>query len=416
MSVTTPLDPRAAQVRKILESRTFRDTEVLKRLLEYLADRTMSHQGNGLKEYTVGVEAFGKPADYDPQIDSSVRVQTGKLRRKLEAYYLTEGCEDEVTVELPSRHFNLEFHPRQHASVAATHEEKPFWISMASGGIILALLALALGLYLGRAHPTIAQAHRSVTQTSWTPEMQEFWGPFLANSRPVLAALGTPLFVKVGTSTFVRDTTANEWEKVSKSEQVRTIKQTTGSTYITPSFNYTPIGEAQAAFELEHLLLPMGYDFRVEASSELTWEDISRHNMIFLGPPKYIPQTLDLPFPQDFEITHHRVVNLHPAPGELQSFDDKWSPDRAVLEECHALISRFPGLHGSGQILVFAGSSTECTRAAVEFVTRPEYVESFVRQMRSRGGIPKWFQLVIHARFKARTPIAIKPVTIHALN
>src|SRR5262249_44150826 len=56
------------------------------------------------------------------------------------------------------------------------------------------------------------------------------------------------------------------------------------------------------------------------------------------------------------------------------------------------------------------------TGAAVEFVTRPEYVESFVRQMRSRGGIPKWFQLVIHARFKARTPIAIRPVTVHALN
>jgi len=402
-------------VRKILESRTFRDTEVLKRLFEYLAQRTLSHQGYGLKEYTVGVEAFGKPADYDPQIDSSVRVQTGKLRRKLEAYYLTEGCEDDLTVELPSRHFNLEFRARQPASDAATSEKKPLWISFAAAGIILAL-AIASVLYLRRAHPMVAQAGFPVTQTSWTPEMQEFWGPFLDGSRPVLVALGTPLFVKVGTSTFVRDTTANEWDKLSKSEQIRMIQQTTGSSYIYPSFNYTPIGEAQSAFKLERLLLPRGYDLSVEASSDLTWEDISRHNMIFLGPPKYIPQTLDLPFPQDFEITHHQVRNLHPAPGEPQFFDDKWSSDRATLEECHALISRFPGLHASGQILVFAGSSTECTRAAVEFVTRPEYVESFVRQMRSRGGIPKSFQLVIHARFKARTPITIKPVTIHALS
>jgi len=414
--VTAPLDPRAAQVRKILESRTFRDTEVLKRLFEYLAQRTLNHAGNGLKEYTVGVEAFGKPADYDPQIDSSVRVQTGKLRRKLEAYYLTEGCQDNLAVELPSRHFTLEFHSRQPASGAARLGKKPPRISFAAGGITLGLLALAAVLYLGRAHPTVAEARSSVARTPWTPEMQEFWGPFLDGSRPVLVALGTPLFVKVGTSTFVRDTTANDWDKLSKSEQIRTIQQTTRAASISPSFNYTPIGEAQSAVKLERLLLQHGYDLRVEASSDLTWEDISRHNMIFLGPPKYIPQTLDLPVPRDFEIMHHQVQNLHPSPGEPQFFGDKRSFDRTILEECHALISRFSGLHGSGQILVFAGSSTECTRAAVEFVTRPEYVESFVQQMHSRGGIPKWFQLVIHARFKDRTPIAIEPVTIHALN
>ena len=412
--MTDPLDPRAAQVRKILESRTFRDTEVLKRLFEYLAQRALNHNGNGLKEYTVGVEAFGKPADYNPQIDSSVRVQTGKLRHKLEDYYRTEGAEDALTVELPSRHFNLEFLPR-HPSAAAASVKRPVWVSVAAAGTVLVLMALVSIFYLGRARPSVAQARPALTQTSWTPEMQEFWGPFLADSRPVLVALGTPLFVKVGTSTFFRDTLANSWEKMSKSDQVQAIQRATGASNVSPSFNYTPIGEAQGAFELQRLLLPRGHDLTLQASSDLTWEDISRHNVVFLGPPKYIPQTLDLPFPQDFEILRHQVQNLHPAPGEPPFFDDTWNSDRTVLEEGHALISRLPGLHGSREILILAGSTTECTRAAVEFVTRPEYVTPFVRQMHVRGGIPKSFQAVIHVRFKSRTPIAIDLVTIHTL-
>jgi hypothetical protein len=409
--VTVSLDPRAAEVRKILESRTFRDTEALKRLFDYLAQQALNNKGSDLKEYTVGIEAFGKPEDYDPQTDSSVRVQTGKLRQKLDAYYRTEGIEDDFIIELPKGHFNLEFRRRHPATVVEAPKEalknRFPWLWIASG-VFLLLFALVSVLYVTR-------HRRPGPGTAWTPEMQEFWGPFLASPRPVMVALGTPLFVKVGTSTFFRDTTLNDWDSASKSDQVRNVERMTGAAHSSPSFNYTPIGEAEGAFQLERLLLPRGHDLLLEASSDLTWEDISRYNMIFLGPPKYIPQTLDLPIPQDFEILHHRVHNLRPAPGESQFFEDRWNSDRTNLEEGHALISRLPGLHGSGEILVLAGSSTESTRAAVEFVTRPEYVASLVRQMHERGGIPQWFQVVIHVRFKSKTPIAIELVTMHAL-
>ena len=31
---------------------------------------------------------MGKPEDFDPRVDASVRVQVGKLRQRLESYYL----------------------------------------------------------------------------------------------------------------------------------------------------------------------------------------------------------------------------------------------------------------------------------------------------------------------------------------
>lgn len=118
---------------------------------------------------------------------------------------------------------------------------------------------------------------------------------------------------------------------------------------------------------------------------------------------------------QDFEINRGRVQTLRAAPGEPSAFEEKWSPDHVRLDEGHSLISRLPGLHGDGEMLILAGSSTECTRAAVEYVTRPEYVAAFVRRMHEKGLIPWWFQVVIRARFKSQTPIAIEMAAFHAL-
>jgi hypothetical protein len=230
-----------------------------------------------------------------------------------------------------------------------------------------------------------------------------------------MVAIGTPLFTKIGNS-FFRDPALNTWDAASQSDRVREVDRSLGSGPIGPAFPYTGVGEAQGAFALQRLLLPRGRELALQTSNLLTWEDITRNNMIFLGPPKYNQQTLDLPIKQDFEISHARVQNLRPQPGEPRSYEEKWAEGRAQLEEGHALITRLPGLHQTGEMLILAGSSTESTRAAVEYVTRPEYVTPFIRWMRAQpGGIPPWFQLVVRARFKSQTPISIERVAFHAL-
>jgi hypothetical protein len=398
-------EAQTAQVRKILDSRAFRDTEVLKRLFEYLGRQAIENQGGELKEYTVGVEAFGKPEDYNPQVDSSVRVQAGKLRQRLDAYYREEGTEDDLVIELPKGHFKLEFRPRL---ATAPPTQTGGYRSWYAAGLLLLFLAGSV-FYLAR-------PRHVAPETSWTPEMEEFWRPFLSDRRPVMLAVGTPMFVKVGND-FFRDPALNSWNDTTgpKAREIADIAKAVDGKNIGPSFNYTGVGETQGVFELQRLLLGRVSALELRSSNDLVWEDISRNNMIFLGPPKFIPQTLELPIPQDLQIGHARVHNMRPAPGEPISYPEKFSADGTNLEEGHALISRLPGLHNSGTMLILAASSTEGTRAAVEFVTRPEYVNSFVRQMHSRGGIPQRFQMVIHARYKSKTPISIELVAIHPL-
>jgi predicted Zn-dependent protease len=57
---------------------------------------------DSLKEYTLGVEVFGRGMRFDPQCDSIVRVEVFNLRRALRAYYRSEGATDLITITVPN--------------------------------------------------------------------------------------------------------------------------------------------------------------------------------------------------------------------------------------------------------------------------------------------------------------------------
>lgn len=75
----------------------------LRRFLEFCVERVLAAPDAPLKEYTIGVEVFGKPASFDPRMDSIVRVEAHRLRVKLEAYYRDAPGGGSVKIRLPQR-------------------------------------------------------------------------------------------------------------------------------------------------------------------------------------------------------------------------------------------------------------------------------------------------------------------------
>src|SRR5689334_2619510 len=90
-----------AQLDRILNSRTLAASDQLKRLLQSVVERTLAVQPERLKEYTLGLEVFHRPPDYDPKVDPIVRVQARRLRSKLDEYYAQEGAHDPYVIEIP---------------------------------------------------------------------------------------------------------------------------------------------------------------------------------------------------------------------------------------------------------------------------------------------------------------------------
>jgi adenylate cyclase len=99
-----------AALERILASRCFQQAGRASDFLRYVVEQTLAGGGQRLKGYTIGVEVFGRPADFDAQSDALVRVEAGRLRRRLLEYYAGEGAADAVRIELPRGSYAVEYH------------------------------------------------------------------------------------------------------------------------------------------------------------------------------------------------------------------------------------------------------------------------------------------------------------------
>lgn len=99
MEAIDPADVRAA-LDRMLASQAFVNAGRLSRMLRFVVERTLDGQGGQLKEYLLGVEVFDRPSEYDPRMDSIVRVEARRLRAKLSEYYETDGANDALRIRL----------------------------------------------------------------------------------------------------------------------------------------------------------------------------------------------------------------------------------------------------------------------------------------------------------------------------
>jgi len=87
-----------AQLERIFKSPGFRNSQRLRRFLEFTVRCVLSGAIDQIKESVIGRTVFDRGSRYDPRIDSIVRVESQRLRRKLEEYYATEGLRDHVSI------------------------------------------------------------------------------------------------------------------------------------------------------------------------------------------------------------------------------------------------------------------------------------------------------------------------------
>lgn len=111
MTVTAPIERGIVeqQLDRILASSQFSETTRLARFLEHVVRQTLDGNQAALKGYTIGLDVFDKPEDFDPSIDTIVRVQAGKLRSRLDLFYADEGRDDPVRIIIPKGSYSAVF-------------------------------------------------------------------------------------------------------------------------------------------------------------------------------------------------------------------------------------------------------------------------------------------------------------------
>lgn len=89
------------QLERILANADFVATDRLRSFLRFVVEETLAGRADRLKGYTIALEVLRRDATFDPQNDPVVRMEAGKLRRRLERYYLGAGRDDPIRIEIP---------------------------------------------------------------------------------------------------------------------------------------------------------------------------------------------------------------------------------------------------------------------------------------------------------------------------
>lgn len=418
-AMTVENEAARAQIQRILQSKTFRTSEVQRNLLNYLAGHSLAGTAHTLKEYTVGMDAFGKPPSYDPRQESVVRMHSGRVRQKLADYYRTEGAADPIFVDLPKGGFLLTFESRPAAAeplpvpppAAAGAEDRWRWRSLRLLTIAL-ILATGSAAYLGerlwkatREQPQNSQSDAAAS----TPELKQLWSPVFSSSRPLIVCLATPLLVRIPGVGFFRDFSLNDWSDAGKSKSAASLKAALPGTSApaapgVPFYGFTGMGEATGAFLLGQFLASRKQYVLLTSSDQVSMPDVSMDNVIFLGPPSVNRELQALSAGQAFVLDPYGIRNPNPRPGEPAFIPDRLGYD----EETHALISVLPGIQGKGEIVYLSGNQASSVTAAVQALTEPTLARKLVAELKSgTGSMPRYYQVVLKVRSMDSMPVDV---------
>jgi hypothetical protein len=376
-----------------------------------LAEHSLDHPGIALKEYQIATEVLGRPAGFDPQSDSTVRVQAGRLRVKLAEYYTHEAPDDLIVVEVPKGSYALTFHLRtpkpgvQPLTPLLLEPERRRESPRFTRGWVITVAAFSVLLAVSLSTTAILLSQRARTQAVTTQPApaayQIFWNRYVIGPQQPWVIFSNGSFVG---------------------------RPETGMRYFNPASDtrafildhYTGVGEVLAIHELDHVFALLNRPIRVKRGALFTLDDAKNNDLIFVGSPSENLSLLDIPGTQEFVFRRLdsgprkgdlAVLNVHPLPGEPSLF--LATPANQPTTEDYAVVSLLPGLDPSRSILILAGNSTFGTQAAVEYVCREDSVKELLQRLKvTKPSELKPFEALLHVKIAHGVPVMTDLVSV----
>jgi len=379
------------QVDRILLSSEFSGSEVLRNLLSFLTKHSIEKPGEAIKEYELAVGVLGRAEGFDPRLDSAVRVHTARLRAKLAEYYMAEGADDSIVIEVPKGSYHISWRCRGQESVP--HIETPKEVAVPdpvpsfpwkwfSAGFAAALVLAAVGWWLWAAARPAKVA----------PVVEAFWQPFLQSSQPPIIVFSNHRFAG------------------SSATGLHLFRDGIDSS-ADANDTYSGTGTVMAVSELTNIFSLFGRPPRLKRAELLTWDEARDANVVFVGAPEANSRLRELAPLQHFAFksSHEEpdfgrggVENLHPGPGEQPIYYGSGKP----FAFDYMVIALLPNLRPERKVIVVAGTNTYGCQGAAEFLLRPDLLQDlYARLQVPIGGRLPDFEALLQVSISGGVPI-----------
>jgi hypothetical protein len=424
-------------LQKVLHSKSFSHSPSLRQALEYIVRTSLSSPLDPIKEYTLATEVLGRPSDFDPKADNIVRAQMYRLREKLDEYYETEGQKDAIRIVMPRGQYTTEY-VRNRGNGQTTTECPPPEIGVSSAKerrrvdwrLRGALALVASGLILGAGVLWRRSREPSKTLPS---ALALLWQPLLSSSSPPLIVFPNPAFLIGKEKNLYRynppgilSMPLGTRVPIQAYPEIHPGRKEAGGAFYYYDA-YTGSGELVAAVRIAQFLDAHGKPFSIKRSRVVSFEDIKNQNVIFLGGGEEDQILSKLPLSQDIVFAplppspSYRlgplVRDLHPAPGQPETYELGIDPSTGAIQIDYGLVSFLPNVSPDHYVLVLAGLDTLGTEAAAAYVTSAQTM-TLLEQMRTatRGPKSRFLQALLQVQVRDGVPLDSKCLLVRDLN
>ncbi|NYF90231.1 hypothetical protein RBB79_11635 [Tunturiibacter empetritectus] len=450
-SLSSPLprlEPSDAAVRAtlhlILQSQPFRTSRQCQDLLSYVVKHSLHGDDASLRERILGIEVFGRAANYDTSEDPVVRMRAADVRKRLAQFYQavepnshanSDAPLEIVHIELKPGSYRVTFH-YEHA-LKEDHGLRPIPVSasaldsgshdstaLTAGAALIAppVLDQAAPLSVNFDHPP--QARRAGVYIglaavifsllvlagwkAWTVRsnilQQRFWAPLTRSGQPVLVYVGSNAVYRFTPAYLARYKKERGIEHNGPEFFVDLPKGGTIQADDLTAVKDTFVSVADLAAVTQVVSLMKGWDkpYNLRSASDITIGDIRNTPTVLVGG---FNDTWTLETTKDLPYSFRDGVKIENRADPAHSW--KINEENGVpATEDYALISRLQHSNTGGPVLSIGGIGSFGTQAAAEFVTSPDRMNDLLKSA-PPGWEGKNMQAVLRIKVVGFAPVAV---------
>jgi hypothetical protein len=409
------VEERRALILRVASSEQFKRSARLRDFLLYVGKQSLNDNRPKIHEQEIGEKVFGRPAGYDRGLDNIVRVNASELRKRVDAYFETAGAAESLIFEIPRGAYNPAFSrrtpkadaqlppPAENATPAPDASPVQELKQPTRAGIPAAvgITALAASLVLAVACVVLlVQLHNTQMKLHpWrsSPAVAAFWENFLGSNQETDIILPDSS-VSLNEEITRRQIPLNDYLNRSYLSQINSSSlgdDRKGDLEGIFSHNLVTFGDVRAAQQIL-ALDPSSPSLRLTTARFSTADSMKNHNVILIGGAKANPwvmlfdDQMNFSLDQDNNTLLMAVTNRKPQAGESARYAESSSQKGPVG---YSIIAYLPNPGHTGNAIILAGTSSEATHAAAEFLTSEDQMKQ-LRSVLHSGKLPHFEALL----------------------
>ena len=413
---------------RVINSQELKRSARLRELLLYLGKRSLKSPNANIREQEIGAAVFERPEDYDTNIDNIVRVNVSELRKRLAHYFAEEGAEEAATIEIPRGGYALVFLSRpveaekpvpvavsdkvdaatspalrEEVSLVQYERERSAFLRRTMAVVWSVVLLVAMGAvgYLAWQNHTLRSQLRP-----WQadPVSAAFWSQFFASGDPVDIVTADTSYA-LAEDMLQRPISLDDYldyKYKSYSDLPGITAATRDALNLVLDRNTGSVGDFEAA---ERIMQTDAHSpsLRLASARAYTPQSIKNNNVILIGSSESNPWVQlykdKLNFYVEYDPALHRsyILNRSPVAGEQSVCEIRNDKDHA-----YSVVAFIPNLSDHRYTLIVAGTDSQGTRAAGEFITSPAGIAA-IRQRLPAEKFPYFEVLLASSRVAGTT-------------